>query len=199
MRKNAYSSLPLTSSKGSFFLRDALFWLRGRVISTTLDRLLFEPVDLGENLVEKDTTFVILSSGGLLGGKNTKKKRSKMVQFSCCHSIARVFGWCGGDSGGDAAGDGLLWDMKLKPHASGDFSIAVAQANSSLEDQGQVLTSPFGTFVGVFDGHGGPEASRFVNTRLFGHLQSEFRDEILTLFLLRKWIGLIIDFFFGNA
>ncbi|XP_020584269.1 probable protein phosphatase 2C 78 [Phalaenopsis equestris] len=98
-----------------------------------------------------------------------------MVQSSCCRSIARFFGWRGGGSGSGAAisgvGDGLLWHMELKPHASGDFSIAVAQANSSLEDQGQVLTSPFGTYVGVFDGHGGPEASRFVNTRLFRHLQ----------------------------
>lgn len=60
--------------------------------------------------------------------------------------------------------------MDLKPHSSGEFSIALAQANISLEDQGKVLTSPFGTYVGVFDGHGGPEASRFANARLFDHL-----------------------------
>ncbi|WOL07794.1 putative protein phosphatase 2C 78 [Canna indica] len=67
-------------------------------------------------------------------------------------------------------GDGLLWHLDLKPHASGDFSIAVVQANHSLEDQGQVLTSPSATYVGVYDGHGGPEASRFVNSRLFPYL-----------------------------
>ncbi|XP_057964960.1 probable protein phosphatase 2C 63 [Malania oleifera] len=67
-------------------------------------------------------------------------------------------------------GDGLLWHMDLKPHASGDFSIAVVQANSSLEDQGQVFTSPSATYVGIYDGHGGPEASRFVNNNLFPHL-----------------------------
>ncbi|XP_057488875.1 probable protein phosphatase 2C 63 [Actinidia eriantha] len=71
---------------------------------------------------------------------------------------------------GRRSGDGLLWQMDLKPHASGDFSIAVVQANSSLEDQSQVFTSPSATYVGVYDGHGGPEASRFVNRHLFPYL-----------------------------
>ncbi|OAY35564.1 probable protein phosphatase 2C 78 [Manihot esculenta] len=72
--------------------------------------------------------------------------------------------------GGDGE-DELLWHMDLKPHASGDYSIAVVQANSSLEDQGQVLTSPSATYVGVYDGHGGPEASRFIAHNLFPFLQ----------------------------
>lgn len=71
---------------------------------------------------------------------------------------------------GGGGGDGLLWHTDLKPHASGDYSIAVVQANSSLEDQSQVFTSPSATYVGVYDGHGGPEASRFVNKRLFPYL-----------------------------
>ncbi|KAF5939332.1 hypothetical protein HYC85_023591 [Camellia sinensis] len=66
---------------------------------------------------------------------------------SCCRCLGR------------RTGDGLLWHMDLKPHASGDFSIAVVQANSSLEDQSQVFTSPSATYIGVYDGHGGPEAS----------------------------------------
>ncbi|CAA2986103.1 probable protein phosphatase 2C 63 [Olea europaea var. sylvestris] len=66
--------------------------------------------------------------------------------------------------------DGLLWHMDLKPHPSGDFSIAVMQANSSLEDQSQVYTSPSAIYIGVYDGHGGPEASRFVNRHLFPYL-----------------------------
>ena len=86
-------------------------------------------------------------------------------------SCWRCVGWRG--DGGGGGGDGLLWHMELKPHASGDFSIAVAQANTALEDQGQVLTSPSATLVGVYDGHGGPEASRFVNSRLFPHLHSK--------------------------
>ncbi|KAK1303732.1 putative protein phosphatase 2C 78 [Acorus calamus] len=64
-----------------------------------------------------------------------------------------------------------MWDMDLKPHSSGEFPIMVIQANSALEDQGQVITSPFSTFVGVYNGHGGPEDSRFINFRLFLHLQ----------------------------
>ncbi|CAL9152708.1 unnamed protein product [Musa hybrid cultivar] len=86
----------------------------------------------------------------------------------CWHPVHRCFGWCG--AGGGAGADGLLWHTDLKPHASGDFSIAVVQANNSLEDQGQVLASPSTTYFGVFDGHGGPEASRFVNNRIFSHL-----------------------------
>ncbi|KAF2320944.1 hypothetical protein GH714_032117 [Hevea brasiliensis] len=60
-----------------------------------------------------------------------------------------------------------MWHTDLKQHASGDYSIAVVQANSNLEDQSQVFTSPSTTYVGVYDGHGGPEASRFVNKHLF--------------------------------
>ncbi|TQD78426.1 hypothetical protein C1H46_036015 [Malus baccata] len=40
----------------------------------------------------------------------------------------------------------------------------MVQANSNLEDQGQVFTSPSATYVGVYDGHGSPEA-RWVVTR----------------------------------
>lgn len=92
-----------------------------------------------------------------------------MMLRSCFRPLERCFGRLG-------TGDGLLWHLDLKPHASGDFSIAVVQANSSLEDQGQVLTSPSATYVGVYDGHGGPEASRFVNSRLFPHL-NKFASE----------------------
>ncbi|KAI3704635.1 hypothetical protein L1987_74861 [Smallanthus sonchifolius] len=87
---------------------------------------------------------------------------------SCYKPLERCFGGGGGD--------GLLWNLDLKPHASGEYSIAVVQANSSLEDQAQVLTSPSATYVGVYDGHGGPEASRFITNHLFAYLQ-KFADE----------------------
>ncbi|XP_020230396.1 probable protein phosphatase 2C 63 isoform X1 [Cajanus cajan] len=73
--------------------------------------------------------------------------------------------------GGGSNDDSLLWHTDLKPHASGNYSIAVVQANSSLEDQAQVFTSPSQTFVGVYDGHGGPEASRFITNHLFTFLR----------------------------
>ncbi|KAL4354193.1 hypothetical protein GQ457_06G008060 [Hibiscus cannabinus] len=76
--------------------------------------------------------------------------------------------------------DGLLWYKDLGQHVYGDFSMAVIQANSLLEDQSQLesgsLSSsragPYGTFVGVYDGHGGPEASSFINDNLFRNFKS---------------------------
>lgn len=91
---------------------------------------------------------------------------------SCYRPLERCLGRFGGGSG-----DGLLWHMDLKPHASGDYSIAVVQANSNLEDQGQVFASPSVTYVGVYDGHGGPEASRFVNKNLFPYIRKFAREQ----------------------
>ncbi|BAF11240.1 probable protein phosphatase 2C 29 [Oryza sativa Japonica Group] len=86
----------------------------------------------------------------------------------CCCCCCRGGG---GGGGGGSVGDGLVWDVALKAHASGDYSVAVAQANEALEDQAQVFVSPAATLVGVYDGHGGPEAARFVNKRLFSLIQ----------------------------
>ncbi|KAE8719063.1 putative protein phosphatase 2C 38 [Hibiscus syriacus] len=76
--------------------------------------------------------------------------------------------------------DGLLWCKDLGQHVYGDFSMAVIQANSLLEDQSQLqsgslsssCSGPYGTFVGVYDGHGGPEASSFINDNLFCNFKS---------------------------
>ncbi|XP_047310679.1 probable protein phosphatase 2C 46 [Impatiens glandulifera] len=84
-------------------------------------------------------------------------------------------------SGSNIAGkkDGLLWYKDSGQHLFGDFSMAVVQANNLLEDQSQIESgslslldsSPYGTFVGVYDGHGGPETSRYVNEHLFQNLK----------------------------
>lgn len=101
---------------------------------------------------------------------------------ACCRPLEKCFGGGGGD--------GLLWHMDLKPHASGDYSIAVVQANSSLEDQGQVLTSPSATYVGVYDGHGGPEASRFITHHLFPFLHKFATEQGgLSADVIRKAFG----------
>lgn len=99
-----------------------------------------------------------------------------------------------GDSDGRV--DGLLWYKDLGQHINGEFSMAVIQANSLLEDQSQLESGPLsfldsgphGTFIGVNDGHGGPEASRFVNENLFLNLKSKlcFRTAFLFLPSL-KW------------
>ncbi|KAM1050883.1 hypothetical protein ACFX1Q_032552 [Malus domestica] len=87
----------------------------------------------------------------------------------------------GSSRGGEASGrvDGLLWYKDFGQHAWGEFSMAAIQANSVIEDQSQLESGPLcttkagplGTFVGVYDGHGGPEASRYVNENLFCNLK----------------------------
>ncbi|KAL1217074.1 putative protein phosphatase 2C 79 [Cardamine amara subsp. amara] len=75
--------------------------------------------------------------------------------------------------------EGLLWYKDSAHHLLGEFSMAVVQANNLLEDQSQIESGPLttlpsgpcGTFVGIYDGHGGPETSRFVNDHLFHHLK----------------------------
>ncbi|KAE8692468.1 putative protein phosphatase 2C 48 [Hibiscus syriacus] len=77
---------------------------------------------------------------------------------------------------GDSRGclDGLLY-KDLGQHVYGDFSMAVVQANSLLEDRSQLesgslsssrRSGPYGTFIGVY-GHGGPEASSLINDNFF--------------------------------
>lgn len=78
--------------------------------------------------------------------------------------------------------DGLLWHKDLGQHVAGEFSMAVIQANNLLEDQSQLESGslslndsgPRGTFIGVYDGHGGPEAARFITERLFENLKSMY-------------------------
>uniref|UniRef100_A0A1D1Y6D2 protein-serine/threonine phosphatase n=1 Tax=Anthurium amnicola TaxID=1678845 RepID=A0A1D1Y6D2_9ARAE len=85
-------------------------------------------------------------------------------------------------TGSDVVGrqDGLLWYKDTGQHMNGEFSMAVVQANNLLEDQSQIESGPLsslesgphGTFVGIYDGHGGPETSRYINEHLFHHLKS---------------------------
>ncbi|XP_057784572.1 probable protein phosphatase 2C 38 isoform X1 [Salvia miltiorrhiza] len=83
----------------------------------------------------------------------------------------------GGDSSGHA--DSLWWHKDYGHHHNGEFSMAVIQANVILEDQSQLESGPlssnesgpYGTFVGVYDGHGGPETARFIRDRLFENLR----------------------------
>lgn len=91
---------------------------------------------------------------------------------SACWRPVQQYGRMGrqeGD-GGNHNDDGLLWHKDICQHALGDFSMAVVQANSLLEDQSQVETGSRGMFVGIYDGHGGPETSRFISDHLFLHL-----------------------------
>ena len=76
----------------------------------------------------------------------------------------------GGD-GDDFEKDGLLWYKDIGKYYGGEYSMAVVQANQVLEDQSQIESGPFGTFVGVYDGHGGPDVARYVCDNLFRNFQ----------------------------
>lgn len=77
--------------------------------------------------------------------------------------------------------DSLLWSRELEKHSYGEFSFAVVQANEVIEDNSQVETGPDATFVGVYDGHGGPDASRFICDHLFRNLMSESLTTLASL------------------
>lgn len=88
------------------------------------------------------------------------------------------------DDAGSLAGEGfsgdrepLLWSRELEKHFVGEFSFAVFQANEVLEDYSQVETGRDATFVGVYDGHGGPEAARYISDHLFLHLMKVAREK----------------------
>ncbi|KAL2459960.1 putative protein phosphatase 2C 64 [Abeliophyllum distichum] len=110
--------------------------------------------------------------------------------------------------GSDASGRqvGLLWYKDTGQHFNGEFSMAVVQANNLIEDQSQLESGslgthdsgPYGTFVGIYDGHGGPEASRFVNDHLFQHLK-RFTSEHQTMSMevIRKAFQATEDGFFS--
>ncbi|KAJ0028228.1 hypothetical protein Pint_36427 [Pistacia integerrima] len=72
--------------------------------------------------------------------------------------------------------DPLTWSRELEKHCYGDLSYAQVQASNDMEDQSQVEIRRDATFVGVYDGHGGPEASRFICDNLFLHLMRLARE-----------------------
>ncbi|WOG97567.1 hypothetical protein DCAR_0416908 [Daucus carota subsp. sativus] len=93
--------------------------------------------------------------------------------------------------------DGLLWYKDMGQHLTGDYSMAVVQANNLLEDQAQIESGnlsllesgPFGTFVGVYDGHGGPETSRYITDHLFLNLKriaSEQGSPTMSVDIIRR-------------
>ncbi|CAM8898226.1 unnamed protein product [Rhodiola kirilowii] len=111
------------------------------------------------------------------------------------------FGAC--SSGGESAEativqDGLLWYKDFGRYGSGDYSMAVLQGNRVLEDQCQIESGPFGTFVGVYDGHGGPEAARFVCDRIFQRFQeilAEHNGSVTGQIIRDAFLRMVEEFF----
>ncbi|CAN7118496.1 unnamed protein product [Brassica rapa subsp. narinosa] len=81
--------------------------------------------------------------------------------------------------------------------------MAVVQANNLLEDQSQdefgplstLDSGPYGTFIGIYDGHGGPETSRFV----FQHLKRFAAEEAsMSMDVIRKTFEATEEGFLGG-
>ncbi|XP_057535797.1 probable protein phosphatase 2C 48 [Amaranthus tricolor] len=89
---------------------------------------------------------------------------------------------------------GLMWYKDLGEHIYGEFSMAVMQANEVVEDRSQVESGPFsslsdgptGTFFGIYDGHGGPQAACFVNNNLFQIFKNYVQEQEVTEEVIKK-------------
>ncbi|GBG59851.1 AMT-type ammonium transporter [Chara braunii] len=68
----------------------------------------------------------------------------------------------------------VLWHKAMKRTTHGDFSYATYEANYLMEDTSHVESSPSGVFMGIYDGHGGPECSTFIREHLYPNLQMSF-------------------------
>ncbi|XP_073297487.1 probable protein phosphatase 2C 38 isoform X2 [Primulina huaijiensis] len=108
-------------------------------------------------------------------------------KFVCWRSSAENEGENSSRGGGDIGSrvDGLWWYKDSGQHVNGEFSMAVIQANNILEDYSQLESGPMslsesaphGTFVGIYDGHAGPEASRFISDHLFENIKKLAADK----------------------
>ncbi|KAF6174468.1 hypothetical protein GIB67_004662 [Kingdonia uniflora] len=112
---------------------------------------------------------------------------SKMVSSGVMKMVTLTLCWKPSSVDGDrrnreesGRNDGLMWYKDIGHHVNGEFSMAVIQANALLEDMSQLESGPLsshelgprGTFVGVYDGHRGPETSRYINDHMLKNLKS---------------------------
>ncbi|XP_015055376.1 probable protein phosphatase 2C 25 [Solanum pennellii] len=95
-----------------------------------------------------------------------------------CRPLGRYVGLSSSEDGVLGGEDyPLLWHRDLEKHSCGEFSFAMVQSNEVCEDYGHVEPGREGTFVGVYDGHGGLDASRFACDNLSRHLITLAREK----------------------
>uniref|UniRef100_A0A453M9I7 protein-serine/threonine phosphatase n=1 Tax=Aegilops tauschii subsp. strangulata TaxID=200361 RepID=A0A453M9I7_AEGTS len=98
----------------------------------------------------------------------------------CCQTLLSVLartrravkaGWTAFKAAYEVRDDLLWWDNLAQCNA-GELCMAAVQANNLMEDHCRVESSrTLGTCIGIFDGHGGPEAARFTADNLVRRLQ----------------------------
>ncbi|KAK4725535.1 hypothetical protein R3W88_028314 [Solanum pinnatisectum] len=102
----------------------------------------------------------------------------KRIVLVCCRPLSRYVGLSSGEDCVLGVEDyPVLWHRDLEKHSCGEFSFAVVQANQVCEDYAHVEPGREGTFVGVYDGHGGHDASRFSFDNLSRHLITLAREK----------------------
>jgi serine/threonine protein phosphatase PrpC len=70
--------------------------------------------------------------------------------------------------------DTRAWFTELERHHMGQFSMAAYQANSIMEDYSQVEVGDNNLFVGIYDGHDGTNAAKFISHHILEELSCEF-------------------------
>ncbi|KAK4257893.1 hypothetical protein QN277_007421 [Acacia crassicarpa] len=139
-------------------------------------RFLITHIQLGTFREVKNVRLELRAGFSELSRQIESIKQDELSSFGCgavrFDNIAAVASIFWGGVRYKEGNDGLLSFPDVGKYGSGDFSMAVVQARQELEDQSQIESGPLGTFVGVYDGHGGPEASRSVCYHLFRNFQA---------------------------
>lgn len=110
---------------------------------------------------------------------------NSLKQFFVPKCVMIGTSWAGQDERATTGAGGhttLWWHKDFGQHHYGDYSMAVIKGNTVVEDHSQLESGlmslddagPYGAFVGIYDGHGGAETSRFISDCLFRHMKSTF-------------------------
>ncbi|KAK2411605.1 Protein phosphatase 2C family protein [Trifolium repens] len=87
--------------------------------------------------------------------------------------------------------DTRAWFTKLERHHMGQFSMAAYQANSIMEDYSHVEVGDNSLFVGIYDGHRGTDAAKFISNHIFEELSRLIRENnnVMSEKLLREAVA----------